>query len=105
MILSFLFFACIVFQTGQSTDQSSTVPTGEYERTLSVLNQYRTLAADDDGAVLNATDEPVQPGDRYPDAPHLIRLLSKLGDLAPEAVSGDAELYQGELVEAVKRFQ
>jgi murein L,D-transpeptidase YcbB/YkuD len=105
MILGFLFFAGIAFQTAQSMDQPSTQPTGEYERTLRALEQYRTLAADDDEAVLNATDEAVQPGDRYPDAPHLIRLLSKLGDLAPEAVSADAELYQGELVEAVKRFQ
>jgi murein L,D-transpeptidase YcbB/YkuD len=105
MILGFLFFAGIAFQTAQSMDQPSTQPTGEYERTLRALEQYRTLAAGDDEAVLNPTDEPVQPGDRYPDAPHLIRLLSKLGDLAPEAVSADAELYQGELVEAVKRFQ
>jgi len=35
----------------------------EYERTLRALNQYRALAAEDDGALLPATERPVEPGE------------------------------------------
>jgi murein L,D-transpeptidase YcbB/YkuD len=77
----------------------------EYKRTLRALNQYRVLAAEDDGALLQATEEPVEPGDHYADTPRLIRLLSRIGDLPPEDVPDDSELYEGELVTAVKRFQ
>jgi murein L,D-transpeptidase YcbB/YkuD len=77
----------------------------EYDRTLRALNQYRVLAAEDDGAFLQATEEPVEPGDYYADTPRLIRLLSRIGDLPAGDVPDDSELYEGELVTAVKRFQ
>jgi murein L,D-transpeptidase YcbB/YkuD len=77
----------------------------EYERTLRALNRYRAMAAEDDGALLQATEEPVEPGNRYADIPRLIRLLSLLGDLRAESVPDDSESYEGELVTAVKRFQ
>jgi L,D-transpeptidase YcbB len=105
MILSLLILACSVFQIGQSIDQSSTAPVDEYERTLRALNQYRVLAAEDDGALLTVPEEPVEPGDRYADTPRLIRLLSRIGDLPAESVPDDSELYDGELVGAVKKFQ
>jgi murein L,D-transpeptidase YcbB/YkuD len=72
---------------------------------LRALNQYRLLAERDDGALLQATEESVEPGDYYADAPRLIRLLKLIGDLPAEAAPADSELYQGELVAAVKRFQ
>ena len=62
------------------------------------------LAAEDDGALLQATEQPVEPGDRYADTPRLIRLLSRIGDLPAESVPDDSELYAGELVTAVKGF-
>ena len=77
----------------------------EYERTLRALNQYRALAAEDDGTLLSATEESVEPGEPYADAPALARLLSRIGDLPADAVPDEPEVYQGELVEAVKRFQ
>jgi murein L,D-transpeptidase YcbB/YkuD len=77
----------------------------EYERTSRALDQYRVLAAEDDGALLPATDQPVEPGDRYPDTPRLIRLLTLIGDLTAGTVPDDSELYDDELVAAVKRFQ
>jgi len=100
-----LTLACTAFLLGQARNRSLTVPVDEYERTLRVLNQYRVLAAEDDGALLQATEEPVEPGDHYADTPRLIRLLSRIGDLPPEDVPDDSELYEGELVTAVKRFQ
>jgi murein L,D-transpeptidase YcbB/YkuD len=77
----------------------------EYERTLRALNQYRALAAGDDGTFLPLSEQSVKPGDRYPSAPLLIRLLSRVGDLPADAVPADTESYEGELVEGVKRFQ
>ena len=103
--LIFLTLACAVFRLGQARDQSLTVPVDEYERTLCALHQYRVLASEDDGALLEATDEPVEPGDHYADTPRLIRLLSRIGDLPAGFFPDDSELYEGELVTAVRRFQ
>jgi murein L,D-transpeptidase YcbB/YkuD len=105
MILNLLILACTVFRIGQAIDRSLTVPMDEYERTLRALNQYRVLAAEDDGALLQATEGPVEPGDHYTDTPRLIRLLSRIGDLPTGDLPDDSELYEGELVTAVKRFQ
>ena len=106
MKLSLLTLACTVLQIAQPIDRSSTVPMDEYERTSRALNEYRVLAAEDDGAPLQAAaQEPVEPGDHYADIPRLVRLLSRIGDLSAEDVPEDSELYEGELVEAVKRFQ
>ncbi len=77
----------------------------EYERTLRALNQYRALASEDDGTTLPAIEETVEPGEHYTDAPSLAHLLSRVGDLPVDAVPDEPEMYQGALVEAVKRFQ
>lgn len=105
MILRLVLLTCTVFQIGLAADRSLTVPMSEYDRTLRALNRYRTLAAEDDGAPLQATEEPVAPGATYADTPRLIRLLSLLGDLPADSVPEDSELYDGELVTAVKRYQ
>jgi murein L,D-transpeptidase YcbB/YkuD len=105
IILSLLTLACTAFPLGLAKEHFLANAMDEYERTLHVLNQYRALAASYDGAFLPATEEPVEPGDYYADVPHLTHLLTLIGDLSPEAVSGDSDLYEGALVEAVKRFQ
>jgi murein L,D-transpeptidase YcbB/YkuD len=106
MTLSSLTLACIAFRQGQASGRIWTVPIDEYERTSRALEQYRVLAAQDDGALLQGTVEPVEPGEAYADVPRLIRLLTLLGDLPLDMVpTEDSDLYQGELVAAVKRFQ
>ena len=105
IILSLLTLACAAFLLGPANEQLLAYDTDEYERTLLVLNHYRALAAEDDGALLPATEEPVEPGDYYAEVPRLIRLLTLIGDLHPAAVPTDPEIYQGALVEAVERFQ
>jgi murein L,D-transpeptidase YcbB/YkuD len=105
MILSLLRLACTALPLGQASGRSLTDPMDEYERTLRALNQYRVLAAEDDGAFLHASEKPVEPDEYYADVPRLIRLLSRIGDLPAGAVPTDSELYQGALVAAVKRFQ
>jgi hypothetical protein len=44
-------------------------PMDEYERRLRALNQYRVLAAEDDGELLPVTENPVEPGDYYAGVP------------------------------------
>jgi L,D-transpeptidase YcbB len=105
IILSLLTLACTAFLLGLANEQLLAYETDEYERTLHVLNHYRALAAEDDGALLPATEEPVEPGDYYAEVPRLIRLLTLIGDLPPAAVPADPDVYQGALVEAVERFQ
>lgn len=75
-----------------------------YRRLVEAVQRYRELAARDDGEVLPAGPVPVRPGQLYAGAPRLGRLLGLLGDLPAEAET-EPELYSGELVEAVKRFQ
>ena len=75
------------------------------ERISRALDHYRSLAAQDDGTPLPATDDPVRPGDSYDGLPRLVQLLSLLGDLPEDAAPADSQVYEGELVEAVKRFQ
>jgi L,D-transpeptidase YcbB len=105
IILTLLVLAGAAFPLGLASEQVSTYATDEYERTLQVLNHYRALAAEDDGASLPATEEPVEPGEYYTEAPRLIRLLELIGDLPPSVVPADSDVYEGELVEAVQRFQ
>jgi murein L,D-transpeptidase YcbB/YkuD len=89
----------------QTPESSYAVPADEYTRTRDALERYRVLAAEDDGAILPATARPVQPGDHYEGVPRLVRLLTRLGDLSEGEASAEADLYHGELVKAVERFQ
>ena len=83
----------------------------EYQRTQSALEQYRILAAADDGALLPTTRKPVEPGERYGGVPRLIRLLIRMGDLPagaglrPSVPPADSDLYTGALAAGVKQFQ
>jgi murein L,D-transpeptidase YcbB/YkuD len=103
--LILLILALTVFRPGQARNRPLTVPMDEYERTSRALEQYRVLAAQDDGALLQDIGEPVEPGAHYADTPRLIRLLTLVGDLSAGAVPDDSEVYDDELVAAVKRFQ
>jgi len=78
-----------------------------YRRTEDALRKYMQMAAQDDGEKLPpATKKTIEPGDDYPGVPRLVRLLKLVGDLPPDAaVAPDSTVYQGALVEAVKRFQ
>jgi len=77
----------------------------EYDRTLRALQQYRRLAAAYNGPKLPETEQPVEPGDTYEGVPRLARLLQRLGDLPADAELADEDVYEGDVVAAVKRFQ
>jgi L,D-transpeptidase YcbB len=75
-----------------------------YQRLQKALQTYVVLASEDDGALLPATEKPVEPGDLYSGCGRLMGLLRRLGDL-PADSTASSEVYQGALVDAVKRFQ
>jgi murein L,D-transpeptidase YcbB/YkuD len=81
-------------------------PFAAYRRTLEALQHYLQLAREDDGEPLPVTKKPFTAGDPYDGISRLTRLLRLLGDLPTDtAVPDDSNLYQGALVDAVKRFQ
>ena len=79
--------------------------TDEYRRTMSALEKYRALAAEDDGAILPPTKKPLEPGEHYAGVQRLTRLLSRVGDLPDGTRPSTSDLYDGEIVSAVRRFQ
>ena len=77
-----------------------------YRRAQEALVKYIRLAREDDGERLPVPRAPVQNGDHYSGVPRLARLLRLLGDLpAAERIPSRSTVYDGRLVDAVKRFQ
>jgi murein L,D-transpeptidase YcbB/YkuD len=78
-----------------------------YKRTIRALERYHELATvQDTGQPLPKVKKTVAPGQSYAGLQRLAQFLHLVGDL-PESVqipAGDS-VYQGPLVEAVKRFQ
>jgi murein L,D-transpeptidase YcbB/YkuD len=81
-------------------------PFAGYRREILALQTYMELAKKDDGEQLPPVKKTIAPGDSYPGLPRVIRLLRLVGDLPPDAVvPADSTVYQGALVDAVKKFQ
>jgi len=77
-----------------------------YQRTIQALHTYLELAKQSDGKPLPAVQKPITPGGFYEGVPQLTKLLRLVGDLPADAnVPADATVYEGPLVDAVKKFQ
>jgi murein L,D-transpeptidase YcbB/YkuD len=77
-----------------------------YRRLMQALQNYTEMAKRDDGEPLPPLTKPISPGDAYPGVPRLTRLLRLVGDLPADAeVSAQTAIYDGALVDAVKKFQ
>lgn len=77
-----------------------------YQRTLAALQKYLRMAKDEVRDPLPPVQKPIEPGQTYAGLDKLIRRLKFLGDLPQSAnVPAEAQIYSGEVVEAVKRFQ
>lgn len=77
-----------------------------YWRTLRALQTYLALASSDDGTPLPLPSQPINPGQTYDSVSRLARLLTALGDLRQEDLTGlSGHVYKGPLVEGVKNFQ
>jgi L,D-transpeptidase YcbB len=81
-------------------------PFAGYKFAKQALVRYIRLAREDDGELLPVPKAPVERGGRYSGVPRLTRLLRLLGDLAAgDKVPARSTIYDGHLVDAVKRFQ
>jgi len=81
-------------------------PSLEYAQLETALVKYMRLAKEDSGEQLPDPHGIVFTGMNYDGVPRLVALLRLLGDLPESAViPADSRLYEGALVEAVKRFQ
>jgi murein L,D-transpeptidase YcbB/YkuD len=77
-----------------------------YQRAEAALATYTKLAAEGDGQPLPIPDKGVRSGKPYLGMAQLVRRLRKLGDLSTDnAPPANAAIYDGAVVDAVKRFQ
>jgi murein L,D-transpeptidase YcbB/YkuD len=83
-----------------------------YRRLVKALGAYRAVAAAEPaaGPALPAGQKKIEPGRPWSGAPALAERLKAFGDLPadaapPKTVADGTPLYEGALVEAVKRFQ
>ncbi len=77
-----------------------------YQRTLVALQKYLQLAKEETPDPLPQVKKPVLPGQEYEGTQKLVRRLEFLGDLpASVTVPDDSQMYSGQVVEGVKRFQ
>jgi murein L,D-transpeptidase YcbB/YkuD len=75
-----------------------------YQRTEAALQTYLALAAQDHSVPLPEVQKTVAPGDTYAGFDGLAQRLHLLGDL-PQGAIVNQGIYDGALVDAVKRFQ
>ncbi len=75
-----------------------------YQRTEAALQTYLALAAQDHSVPLPEVQKTVAPGDAYAGLDGLAQRLHLLGDL-PQGAVVNPGVYDGALVDAVKRFQ
>jgi murein L,D-transpeptidase YcbB/YkuD len=81
-----------------------------YQRTKVALGHYLELEKGGDAKTLPRIKKPIQPGEAYANLPQLGERLRQLGDLSQSqsedsSTDGQAGIYQGAIVDAVKRFQ
>jgi murein L,D-transpeptidase YcbB/YkuD len=77
-----------------------------YRRTIGALQKYLQLAKEEVPDPLPAVKKPIDPGQNYEAVGKLAARLKFLGDLpATASLPQDSQAYQGDIVEAVKRFQ
>ncbi|HET6180258.1 MAG TPA: L,D-transpeptidase family protein [Candidatus Sulfotelmatobacter sp.] len=77
-----------------------------YSRSIQALQTYLALAQHDPAEKLPVPEKPVSAGGTYPGMALLVTKLKLVGDLPHSAAVPDGSAkYEGDVVEAVKRFQ
>jgi murein L,D-transpeptidase YcbB/YkuD len=109
--------AAVVMSVAGAGDVAAAVSRAEppydgYRALQRALGRYRALAADPSLRLPRRMARTIRPGDAYPDAPVVARLLEALGDLDSVAAPGvapagsvTAPRYDGAVVDAIVRFQ
>ena len=80
-------------------------PFRRYRQTEAALRDYRQRAAREPVEMPKRPRLPLKPGQRYDDMPALAARLALLGDGKTPAEGERRSVYEGEMVEGVKRFQ
>ena len=80
-------------------------PFAGYRRTQEALQRYVELARTESTENLPVPAKPIDPGSNYAGVSHLAHFLRVVGDLPDDAPEPASDRYEGDLVEAVKRFQ
>ncbi len=91
-------------------DVGASIAAGEpsfpaYAQTLRALERYRRLAREERGAPIHVPRDGVRPGDAWDGVGPLAALLLRISDLPASAASPRRDVYEGDLVSAVQRFQ
>jgi murein L,D-transpeptidase YcbB/YkuD len=89
----------------QTVLESIDPPFEGYRRTQKALERYIDLSQKSDDKPLPPLGKPLDPGGFYAGIPKLTRLLYLFGDLPANSPPPAKSAYEGQLVEAVKRFQ
>jgi murein L,D-transpeptidase YcbB/YkuD len=77
-----------------------------YQRALGALGKYLQLAKEEVPDPMPTVKKPIEPGQNYEGLTKLAARLQFLGDLpVPAHAAQDSHAYEGEVFEAVKRFQ
>lgn len=77
-----------------------------YQRALVALQKYLQLQKEEIPDPLSQVKKPIAPGQEYEGTAKLVKRLQFLGDLpASVTVPENSQMYSGEVVEGVKRFQ
>jgi len=77
-----------------------------YQRELVALQKYMQMAKEEVPDPLPQVEKPIQPGQNYEGLAKLVRRLQFLGDLLGSVtVTEGSQIFSGEVVEGVKRFQ
>lgn len=76
-----------------------------YKRTLAALRHYLDISQQDDSEQLPVPPKTLAPGDGYAGVARLASLLRSLGDVPKDTPIPSDVVYDGALVQGVKRFQ
>jgi L,D-transpeptidase YcbB len=104
-----LYLPALIEAVSQSPDPAALLAaveprSDEYRGLLAALANYRRIAADSEGEAALPAVEKLKAGDAYVALPQLATALRRFGDL-PAGASVNGNIYDGAMVEAVKRFQ
>jgi murein L,D-transpeptidase YcbB/YkuD len=104
-----VYLPALLTNISQSPDPAALLASVEprndnYRGLLTALATYRRIAAQTEGTTPLPVVEKVKAGEAYAALPQLATMLVRTGDLANNAAV-DAKIYDGAIVDAVKKFQ
>jgi murein L,D-transpeptidase YcbB/YkuD len=105
-----LYLPALMITLSRSADPAAVLASVEpksenYRGLVAALAVYRRIAAQSEGERPLPVVDKVKPGDAYVALPQLESMLRREGDLTEGRVENPSHIYDGALVDAVKKFQ